>query len=149
MSSNLQELLREALLNNTYDYDAAHNTIVNKWKNSYSYLYTLQKSFIEYEEFFLFSNDSDSRNSKYIGHLYLDKQINATFDIDYDLIHVMNREEFRTSPYYQSRFTIYDMIWNPDIFTKIPIVIIDDKVIIVQEHMYVNNKLMFIVNFDL
>lgn len=129
MSRNLQELLREALLNNTYDYDAVHNTIVNKWKNSYSYLYTLQKSFIEYEEFFLFSNDSDSRNSKYIGHLYLDKQINATFDIDYDLIHVMNREEFRTSPYYQSRFTIYDMIWNPDIFTKIPIVIIDDKVI--------------------
>ena len=129
MSSNLQELLREALLNNTYDYDVVHNTLSTTWKNSYSYLYTLQKSFIEYEEFFYFSNDEDSRNSKYIGHLYLDKQINATFDIDYDLIHVMNREEFRTSQYYQTRFTIYDMVYNPDIFLKIPIVIIDDKVI--------------------
>ena len=129
MSENLQSLLKDALLNNSYDYDVMHNTIKKTWMNSFSYLYSLQKAYVEYEEFFYFSNDEDSRNSKLIGKLYLDKKIYANFDIDYDLIHVLSREEFRLSDFYSKTFTINDMIYNPSIFLKIPIVIIDDQVI--------------------
>lgn len=129
MSENLQNLLREALLNNSYDYDAMHNTLKRTWMNSFSYLYGLQKSYVEYEELFYFSNDSKSRNSKKIGHLYLDKLIYANFDVDYDLIRVYDREEFRRSEFYMNRFTIEDMINHQEIFGKIPVVIIDDKVI--------------------
>lgn len=129
MSENLQKLLQEALNNNSYDYDAMHNTLKQTWMNSYSYLYEKQRASVEYEELFYYSNDTISRNSKLIGNMYLDKLIYANFDVDYDLIHVYDREEFRRSKFYLSRFKLEDMIANPDIFYKIPIVIIDDKVI--------------------
>ena len=129
MSENLQTLLRNALLNNSYDYEDMHNTIKNTWMNSFSYLYSLQKAFVEYEELFYFSNDDISRNSKLIGKLYLDKRLYANFDVDYDLIHVLSREEFRLSDFYNNTFTIKDIVYNPSIFLKIPIIIIDDKVI--------------------
>lgn len=129
MTENLQLLLKDALLNNSYDYDVMHNTIKNTWMNSYSYLYSLQKAYIEYEELFYFSNDTDSRNSSAIGKLYLDKRNRANFDVDYDLIHVMDREEFRLSKYYLKPFTIDDIVYNTKIFKKIPIIIIDDQVI--------------------
>lgn len=129
MSQNLQKLLKEALLNNSYDYDAMHRSLKKTWMNSFSYLYTMQKEYIEYEELFYFSNDIESRNHSRIGHMYLDKLIYANFDVDYDLIRVMNREEFRTSKFYGQKFTIEDIKMNPHIFSKIPVVIIDDKVI--------------------
>ena len=129
MSENLQALLKDALLNNSYDYEVMHNTIKNTWMNSFSYLYSLQKAYIEYEELFYFSNDEDSRNSKSIGKLYLDRRNRANFDIDYDLIHVASREEFRLSDYYLKAITIDDIVYNPKIFTKVPIIIIDDQVI--------------------
>lgn len=129
MSKNLQTLLRDALLNNSYDYDVMHNTLKKTWMNSYSYLHERQRASVEYEEIFLYSNDEESRNSKKIGHLYLDNLLYANFNIDYDLIHVYIREEFRRSKFYHETFTIQDMMDNPDIFTKIPIVIIDDQVI--------------------
>ena len=54
MSENLKALLKESLLNNSYDYDAMHNTIKNTWMNSYSYLYYLQKAKVSYEELFYY-----------------------------------------------------------------------------------------------
>lgn len=129
MSKSLQELLKESLLNNSYDYDSMHNTLVNTWTSSYSYLYAQQKASIEYEELHFYSGEKYSHDSKHIGHLYLDKLQQANFAIDYDLIHVMDREEYRTSKYYLNRFTLEDMADHPEIFDKIPIIIIDDKVI--------------------
>lgn len=129
MSQDLQKLLKEALLNNSYDYDAMHKSLKNTWMNSFSYLYDMQKQYIGYEELFYYSDDEESRNISHIGHLYLDKMIYANFDVDYDLIHVHDREEYRTSRFYEKRFTITDVMMNPHIFLKIPVVIIDDQVI--------------------
>ena len=129
MSTNLQNLLKEALVNNSYDYTSLHKALKYTWMNSFSYLYTLQKSYVEYEELFYFSNDEESRNSKRIGHLYIDKLIRACFDIDYDPIHVCNREEYYTSRFYQTEFTVNDIVYNPNIFNKLFIITIDDKVI--------------------
>ncbi len=129
MSENLQALLKEALLNNSYDYQAMHDTIKTSWMNSYSYLYYLQKANIAYEELFFYSNDKDSRDHTKVGKLHLDNLFYATFDVDYDLISVYTREQYRLSEFYQNKFTFEDMVYNPDIFFKIPIVIIDDKVI--------------------
>ena len=130
MSENLQKMLKEALLNNSYDYDAMHLSLAKTWESSYSYLYAKQKAEVEYEELFYFSNDEVSHKEiDKIGHLYLDELIYANFDIDYDVIHVMDREEYRTSRFYLHFFTIEDMANHPEIFSQIPIVIIDDKVI--------------------
>lgn len=129
MSENLQKLLKEAFLNNSFDYDSMDIALKNTWMNSYSYLYTLQKSYVEYEELFYYSNDEISRNSELIGKMYLDKWLYANFDVDYDLIHVYSREEYRRSEFYYRPFTLQDMLDNPTIFLKIPIVMIDDKCI--------------------
>lgn len=129
MSENLQKLLKEALLNNTYDYDSMHNTLKKTWMNSFSYLYTSQKAQIEYEELFYFSNDVNSRNSKLMGGLYLDNTFRACFNVDYDLIHVLDREEFRLSDFYLNEFSFKDLVYHPEIFLKMPILIIDNQVI--------------------
>ena len=129
MSKDLQQLLHDALLNNSYDYGPMHSTIVHTWKNSFSYLYNLQRDYIQYEEMFFYSNDSTSHNNKLIGKLYLDQHIYANFNVDYDLIHVFEREEFKLSKFYNNEFTIQDIADNPKIFLKMPILIIDDQVI--------------------
>ena len=128
MSENLQALLKEALLNNSYDYDDLHESIKEVWQSSYSYLYYLQKAKVGYEEFHYFSNDTISRDNSRIGDLHLNKSLFACFSIDYDCIGYY-REPYRTSEYYTKEFTFEDMIYNPHIFYKIPLVIIDDKVI--------------------
>lgn len=129
MSTNLQSLLRQALLNNTYDYNVLHDTLKNTWTNSFASLYQLQKSIIGYDEHVYFSGDEFSREVENIGHLYLNKYGNACFDIDYDFIHVCNREEFKRSKFFMSDFSFTDMVDNPQIFHKLPIVMIDDQVI--------------------
>lgn len=129
MSENLQTLLRMAFLNNSYDYDSMDLAINKTWMNSYSYLYGLQKSHVDYEELFYYSGETISRNAKKIGNLYLDKLLYANFDVDYDMIHVYNREEFRRSEFYNKFYSFKDLVNNPKIFNKMPIILIDDMAI--------------------
>lgn len=128
MSENLQNLLRESLLNNSYDYDSMHGVLHMAWENSYSYLYDLQKNYVEFEDLEYISNDTD-KDVRRIGRLYVDKMLNARFDVEYDFIHVCDREEFRNSKFYFRNFTFYDMVNHPDIFTKLPIIIVDNQTI--------------------
>lgn len=129
MSENLQTLMKRAFLNNSYDYESMDKAIDMTWMNSFSYLYGLQKSAVEYEELFYYSGETISRNSKKIGNLYLDKLLYANFDVDYDMIHVYNREEFRRSDYYDKFYSYQTLVDHPEIFTKMPVIIIDDHVI--------------------
>ena len=178
VSTNLQNLLRDALLNNTYDYNVMHDTLKNTWANSYSYLYQLQKSYIEYEEHEYISNDVASRDATHIGHLYINKLLQPCFDIDYDFIHVINREEFKQSKfnkdyrcicgkstghesvdkecnecktlvkYRASTFTITDMVDNPHIFNKLPVILIDGKAIWDYKLSAQNGKFTVILPFN-
>ena len=129
MSKNLQTMLRDALLNNTYDYSYMHRMLHHVWQNSYSYLYDLQKQYIGYEELHYFSNDEISRDAKRIGKLYLNKRGEACFDINYDFIHVTSDKKFYKSEFYHKEFSFLDMVNNPTIFYKIPLLVIDDQTI--------------------
>lgn len=128
-TETLQKQLREALLNNTYDHASTHLALHKAWENSFSYLYRLQIEKILYDEYHYYSNDETGKTATKIGHLYLDKNIRACFDIDKDIIHVCDREEFKRSNYYLRYFTLEDMINDGHIFQWIPIVIIDDQVV--------------------
>ena len=129
MTYDLQTLLHDALINNTYDYEDMHKTLDASLKSSFSYLYYLQKARVEYEELFRYSGEGYTRDFEKIGHLYLDSLNFANFDIDYDMIRITAKELFRASSYYFKFNHFIDLVENPDIFQKIPIVIIDDKVI--------------------
>ena len=129
MPDTLQNMLREALLNNTYDHSSTHLALKMAWENSFSYLYRTQEDKIGYDEYHYYSNDTTAKNPETIGHFYLDGMIRACFDIDKDIIHVSDRKEFRLSKYYHRYFTLEDMIHDGKIFQWIPIVIIDDQVV--------------------
>lgn len=129
--------INEALLNNSYDYDATSKTLTETWENSFSYLYALQKSYIKYEEFFAYSsNESDdpsvlqwtsTRDRKTAGHLGVNRFGHAFFDIDYDMIGLTQRERYRESVYYNRLITPDDFMYHPEVFRLIPIVLIDNK----------------------
>ena len=129
MTDELQKFLKRAFLNNSFDYDSMDTSLIKTWNNSFSYLYVLQQSLIDYAEIYYYSNDDTGKNSKQIGNLYLDKWLYANFDIDYDVIHVYQREEYRRSEFYYRPYTIQDMMEHPEIFWKIPMVLIDNQVI--------------------
>ena len=180
MSKNLHKLLRDALLNNSYDKSSMDLSLTMTHQNSYSYLYTLQRSIIDYDEFHYQSNTELFENKRIIGKFYLDKSNNACVDIDYELIKEALREIYRRSRFYHVKITkenksdyisiIHDKyheldkkvyiqtdfytrlltednideyighvvhlgltpqyMWeNPDIFRKIPVIMIDNQVI--------------------
>ena len=143
MSENLQNLLRESLLNNSYDYSSMHGALRMTWENSYSYLYNLQKNYVEFEDLEYISNDTD-KSFKRIGRLYNDKLFRACFDVNYDFIHICDREEFHESEFYFNEFTFYDMVYNPDIFLKVPIIIVDGQCVW-DYKLHVNKKTISVI----
>lgn len=146
-SEDLQTLLRDSLLNNSYDWDAMHNQLKRTWMRSFSYLYSLQKSYINYDELRYFTSDATGHDKTLVGQLYLDKSLHARFDIDKDLIHPTARKAYRSSDYFQNLFSVEDIVANPNIFMRMPIVIIDDRVIW-DYNIYANgDKTTFILPF--
>lgn len=129
LTESLKKVLSEAYPNNSFDIPPLNDSLNHTLENSFGYLYRLQRALIEYEELHYFSNDENSHNTKTLGRLYLDKHIRACIDVEYDLIHVSERESFRRSRFYLNEFSFNDIIENTDIFKKIPIILIDDKVI--------------------
>lgn len=129
MSENLQEILKVALTNDTYNYDVVHSTIRKTLESSFSYLYSLQRSLVDYKDLVYYSNNEDSRNAKEIGHLYLNSSKIPCFDIEYDIVQVSGREKYRTGSLYKNKFTFLEMLENQDIFPKIPVILIDNQLI--------------------
>ena len=129
MLENLQDMLRTVLLNNSFTYDSMDTTITNSWMRSYSYLYNLQKSYIGYEEHHYISDGIAIKDPTIIGNMYLDESNHVYFLVDYDFIDTMNREQYRLSRYYDNIISYEDMVYNPQIFSKIPVIMIDDHVI--------------------
>lgn len=105
MSENFHKLLRDALLNNSYDKISMDLSLKMTHENSYSYLYALQRSIIDYDEFHYKSNTELFENKKIIGKFYLDKSNNACVDIDYEMIKESLRENYRRSCFYQVKIT--------------------------------------------
>ena len=129
LTPSLKDVLSVAYPNNSFGLKALNRSLNYTLKNSFGYLYRLQRSLVEYEELHYFSNDVDSRNTEKLGRLYLDKHLRACIDVEYDLIDVTERESYRRSKFYLQEFSFMDIINNPDIFKKVAIVIIDDQVI--------------------
>jgi hypothetical protein len=125
----LSDFLDKALLNNTYNYEDLHKTLNTSLMNSFSYLYEAQRALIDYNEFHYRSDDEESRLVDRIGHLYLNNNSRAFFEMDYDLIDSDSRETYRNSMFYDQQITIEDISYNPKIFKKIPIVQIDNQTI--------------------
>lgn len=124
----MQQYLRRAFINNSYNSSSTHMSLRKTFDNSFSYLYSLQNSYIEYEEHFIDIKKADE-NIRELNRLYFNKSYKPCFDIDKNLINICNYEAYRGSRYYKQKISFDDIVKNPDIFLKIPVVIIDDHTI--------------------
>lgn len=147
MTDELQAILKDALINNTYDYQATHDTIRSVLESSFSYLYTTEQCNIGYSELFYDSNDTIGRDRKKIGKMYYDGK-NACFDTTLSLIIPGKRELFYKSPFYKKTVTFQDIINHRDIFVNAPILLIDNQVIWDYSIELIDNITKFILPFN-
>jgi hypothetical protein len=132
-SKSSKEFLQAALTNGTFDSEALEKALRMTVDNSYSYLYRLQRSTIVYEEFFYTTRNVTSQPD--FGDLYLDKQERVCANIPAELVTVSSRERYRTSDYYKEEIGISDITGNHRIFSKLPVIIMDD-------HIFLDCKIM-------
>lgn len=139
-SDHLREVISEAFLNNSFDYVPMHSSLRKIFDNAYSSTLRLQLALADYREFQFFSSDQThykddpetgewTFDKQHPGNLYVDDGLNACIDLEYDLISVPDRESFRVSKYYKKWFSFIDIVENKEVFSKLPVVIIDNKVI--------------------
>lgn len=148
MSIDLNDFLRNAFDNNSFNFNSMHLELKKTWENSFSYLDGLQKSYAGYESYPFISNDENARNNKKIGRLYLNNLNKVCFDINYDFIHINNRSEYKSSKFYHKKLNIDDIINNPLIFNKLPIIMIDNKVIWDYQIEICNNRMTVVLPFQ-
>lgn len=137
----LQEFLSEALTNNSFDYVPMHSALRKIYDNAYITTKRFQKSIQGYKEYQFFSNDDTHYNDDpesetwkrdliRPGNLYVDEHFNACIDLEYSIISHANREEYRKSRFYHTWIDFDDLIENRDLFTKMPVIIIDNQVLL-------------------
>lgn len=148
--------LQEALTNNTFDIDATDKAARMAFHNSYQYLYRLQKNMACYEEYFYTTrNNVDERE---YGDFYLDDREKVLVNYPLELVPVHFREKFRMSEYYGKVIPYQTIIDNDKLFTKLPIIIVDDQVVrdcgieVFDDHITVHlgfdRYFLFVKNFN-
>lgn len=129
MTKSLSGELKRALLNNSYDHDIMKERLTKEWQSSYSYLEGYQDDIVGYDIFSFEFNDETARQPSKIGKFWLDQKRKVCFSLGYEMINTVDREEYRKSKFYMNFFSFDDLLNNYTIFKKMPIFIIDDKVI--------------------
>lgn len=145
MSDKLQELLSEALINNTFSLDAIDDELSEELVHSYSYLYRLQRSLIDYDTFH-FVSKKDILDTNY-GDMYIDSLGRVCMTVEYDLVDNNNRDTYRNSPVYGKELTQHDILENAKIFSRTMLVMIDNKALFNFKIKMENNEITIIFPF--
>ena len=149
-----KEFLRQAFTNNTFGIEETDLALRNVLDHSFSYLYRLQKNIIEYEEYF-FSTRNQVYNifqtptpntvddSPEMGDFYLDDSGRVCVNFPVELVPNIRREDYRKTQYHKDKLdlgyttefygveiTYEELINHDELFHRIPIIIIDNQVLI-------------------
>ena len=125
---SLQKYVRRALVNNSYSELSAHLSSKKTWDNSFSYLAYTQHELMGTKEYSIEINKGDE-NTKMLHRLYFDNSYKPCFDIERDMISISDEFEYRESEFYKKKISYIDIVNHPEIFKKIPILIIDNHVV--------------------
>lgn len=128
MPDKYAEFIREAFINNSFSYKSMDLILKKTMDSSFSYLYNLQRSLINLNSISYYTNDYLNRKPENIGDLYL-KNGHPWFGVDFVLLPPSSDKIYRESKYYNQEISFINLINNKGIFPKIPILIIDDRVI--------------------
>lgn len=122
-----KQFLQDALTNNSFSIEDTENTLRMTLDHSFSYLYRLQRNMNIYEEYFYTTrNVIDERD---YGDFYMDYRERICANYPVALIPTQFREKFRVSSYYGKKIRYEDIIKDHQLFTRLPVIIIDNKVV--------------------
>jgi hypothetical protein len=109
-------IMKEAFTNNTFNLKSVENSIQSGIENSFHYLKGLQRAYIDICRY-TFSNEDFYTNEEKVLAILLQK----------DFVESGNRRLYHESKFYTNTITLDDMISNRDIFSYIPIILVDGK----------------------
>lgn len=122
-----EDYLTEALTNRTFDVEATELALRKSLDNSFSYLYRLQRNMVQYEEYHYTTRNVIETPD--FGDMWLDRLERVCINFDVQLIPVQDKERFKYSKYFKKEISFKELISEKDIFHRLPVLLIDDKVI--------------------
>lgn len=111
-----QNMSNNPFLNNTFNIKEVGNTLTYAMENSFNYLKSLQRSYVGISRFNLTEDDG-----------YINYKNELCFVVDKDFIDPIKRKIYKESHFYAKYLTIDEINDNSDIFTYIPVVLIDGE----------------------
>ena len=124
----LHKYVRRAFVNNSFGELSTHLALKKTWDNSFSYLAYTQQAMVGFKEYSVDLTQSDE-NTRGLHRLYFDNSYKPCFDVGREIINICDEEDYRKSEYYKKKIPYLDIVNHPEIFKKLPIVVIDDHVI--------------------
>lgn len=122
-----KEFLQDALTNNSFSIDDTDRALRMTLDHSFSYLYRLQRNMACYEE--LFYTTRNVVGERDYGDFWMDKRERICVNFPVQLIPAQFREKYRTSEFYNREIAYEDIPQNRTLFTRLPVVIIDNQVV--------------------
>lgn len=122
-----KDYLTEALTNRTFDADATELALRKSLDNSFSYLYRLQRNLVQYEEYH-YTTRNIVETPDY-GDLFVDKYERVCMNFPVQLVRPHEMENYKRSKYFLQEVTFDELVQEKEIFTRIPIILVDNQVL--------------------
>lgn len=126
MSNNLiDSKLYTYEMYDTFDLSILEKTLNDIKRNSFHFLYQLQKELLLHYRFDF--HISDLKKASYFNHSVKVYPRKYVYYVDVNFIDEKNRIKYKQSPFYNKELSIFDTADNPDIFTHTYMVFVDGR----------------------
>lgn len=128
MSETCDKLMQNAYVNNSFSIQSVNRSLKMEYENSYAYLNRLQKNIIRFEHFHMTTLEKTDITQPYLREFYRDQLLRICTDITHDILDISRKKAYLESPFFEKEISQEDIANHPEIFTRIPILLIDGQV---------------------
>lgn len=128
MSESCDNLMQNAYVNNSFSIQSVNRSLKMEYENSYGYLNRLQKNIIRFQHFHMTTLEKTDKTQPYLREFYRDQVLRICTDITHDILDISRKKAYLNSPFFEQEITQDDIIKHPEIFSRIPILVIDGQV---------------------
>lgn len=128
MSESCDKLMQNAYVNNSFSIQSVNRSLKMEYENSYAYLNRLQKNIIRFQHFHMTTLEKTDKTQPYLREFYRDQILRICTDINHDILDISRKKAYLNSPFFEEEITQKDIADHPEIFTRIPMLIIDGQV---------------------
>ena len=128
MSESCDNLMQNAYVNNSFSIQSVNRSLKMEYENSYAYLNRLQKNVIRFQHFHMTTLEKTDETQPYLREFYRDQILRICTDITHDILDISRKKAYLNSPFFEQEITQKDIADHPEIFTRIPVLLIDGQV---------------------